>query len=616
MKNNSTFSNLLRMQWKYMLRSKGILIAFPILLLITMVILIAQIVFVPDMDSFYYLMMMSLTSISFYMILSMTTVISVNAFYFYKNEGMEMVMFSKPISRAQIYWTNLLMSFIFSTLVLFIWSTTVLLTVLIASALVHHSVPTQMLFKWWIVNLFITTILNYFVISLVSLISSKLKYKVTSSIIIAPIFVSAAFFQITDVLSMANKFEPKNSEIISTDKNQLINNEPLANNRKLYLTGFEKNKAISLHPVNKKSNRIKNFSTPWYTSFLKAINLNSAYTTTINSLVNMDLDFVGVVNKDIKLSEQELNDFTFIFKNGTEVKKIYGFVSNKKMEEFYNLIYSFATKNTLKINDQYLYPWLNINFENSNSIDENISNQIADELNKIIDEMRNDVSLNVRDFEELCEKIKEKIHTNKNIAKILFANLDLSKYSEDAVNVNLTADQRKNLNFDKSDVINGLNILKKYELGKLNSQLDSFDNNKVSELVKTYFNVSIYLSKLALDQQLKAPTTQIPPLRSHEISVARNGLAHTMAEEILLEVKSPKLESIKDEILSQLYNSDNSGFGKRILIKPKDIVDGKFISQTRFIVPPWYLFVIFLSALSTGLIFAGYKLHKDKHYWE
>lgn len=138
--------SLMKFQWKVFLKSTKIaIIPFIVQFLFWIMGIINLIVSKDIPKSILYLV----TGNTYMILFTFTaSIIAVNIFYNYKSEGMEYLMYSKPISRKTLYWSNFWIAFLIYLLYSAIFTIWNLLTFLFASvANLKANVPDKQVFN-------------------------------------------------------------------------------------------------------------------------------------------------------------------------------------------------------------------------------------------------------------------------------------------------------------------------------------------------------------------------------------------------------------------------------------------------------------------------------------
>ena len=209
--------SLIEVQWKMFWKSKKAIIALSIIFAL---LFLANVLIVFGVQQKWIIYSVILST-SFVLMTVSAGVVSTSIFYNYNEEGMEYLLYSKPLSRKQIYWSN----FIATWLVFLLWISIYTVAYALLFALVDIILHLQKIKGYPFCarnNLVLLTtfffgsvIYGFFVISLVAISSSKISAKAAQGIIYGALIGGSYLFHTVCQVSKAfdsNGIYPKDED--------------------------------------------------------------------------------------------------------------------------------------------------------------------------------------------------------------------------------------------------------------------------------------------------------------------------------------------------------------------------------------------------------------------
>ncbi|MDD1371662.1 hypothetical protein [Metamycoplasma hyosynoviae] len=554
---------------------------------------------------------------SFWVIL-LSCITTARVYQLPKTNGISYILFSKPISRPKIYWTNLLISYVlnfFNNAVIFI-SIFISSIIMLSATDATAQAKTIMFIKYTFAFAVTVTFIIMFFMGFIALLSAKLKDKATLGTVLGSYFGLMFFSTIIYTISSLSgskwdfiaasdvaisKKNPTKSLFSTSSVNQFVRKTFFTDREKLK---FDATNILELININSITNQLFTdlMSNNPYINGLKG-SLTGSYGLYIPRKVNKN-DLIGNYHTIYSfdsfaspLSYDQRKDAYLLLADPEETNFVQEFIkkiaTKKSIEFFISKKHNFLN-NTLKIRS------FNETYKKEMETEiKNIAAFSQDELNEIkkfqdlMEKVHKDklsISINDPDFINFKTKFNEIIENKlKKILQVIWKNIDF-KFNEEQFDnyVDTIVNEKFNV-YPESSVKKELieQELKKYK--KFKEIIKAIDVNN-PETILNFFEV----------------------LTNHEIDIESSNLKLSLIKNYLLSELSKNIltnNSMPKELLSPSLYEESWGN-----IKSISIDDKKIHEITNVKVYPWYFTIIIILSLSIGLQFLGQHLYKKESF--
>ncbi|WP_027120375.1 ABC transporter permease [Mycoplasmopsis lipofaciens] len=493
----------------------------------------------------------------------LSSLISSKTFGIFKDQGLEYVMFSKPMSRKQMYWSSWLTALLFSLL-------PNILIILVPFTILSFSfkikwVTFLFIWKFLVFSTITMLIITIFIVSLTSALYTKISRKGLSSLIISSIITSGMLVNILEYSLPRNNIRVTNNYLINKKLDNLDNLSSL-NKRNLKLKGFESNYEL-LNNANISQGDIYKYNLN-ATNWLKFVHFTNVFTYFSIDMIEMNIqNSIPATNTNFYIKKVDEKEFS--------KSEIYDLNNNP-----YILLFNRKVSNNIE--DMLKSLASNLVVENY-KLDSSIENFLGYGM------------LNKEVYKELISKLDTKIN---QIKQNIISSNEYVEFKDSLITKNQRLQYFNNLKEVIAQNLESIifeymsKAIKQINVTNLTSETQNYYNNLINAT-----NYSDFVHEINSTSQIG-------------VYSFTNDLLNLISEQIILDTIQQNNQNISPNFYEfTLENSQNIGFYELV-----NISSGQLVKKIAYKVYPWYFVIILYLSISIGLTFLGSKLYEKKSF--